>query len=138
VNDTLSHEVGDQLLRALPARLDGVLRAEDTVSRFGGDEFTVLCEDVASEDHAIAIAGRMVAALDEPFHLPGGEVRIGASLGVVFARGENVTSESLLRDADAAMYQAKRSGGRRFQVFEAPVGPRSVAPATRAVLRSVS
>ena len=138
VNDTLSHEVGDQLLRALPARLDGVLRAEDTVSRFGGDEFTVLCEDVATEDHAIAIAGRMIAALDEPFHLPGGEVRIGASLGMVFARGENVTSESLLRDADAAMYQAKRSGGRRFQVFEAPVGPRSVAPATRAVLRSAS
>lgn len=106
------------------------------MSRFGGDEFTVLCEDVAAESHAIAIAGRLVAAFEEPFELPGGVVSVGASLGMVFATPEDdLTPESLLRDADAAMYEAKRGGGRRFHVHDRRLGPRALPAAAEPLSR---
>jgi len=110
VNDTRGHKVGDELLAAIPGRLDGLLRGEDTVCRFGGDEFAVLCEDVNAESDAIMIAERIVAALEVPFELDGGRVDIGVSLGIAFAQSRSETPESILHRADAAMYEAKRAG----------------------------
>lgn len=135
VNDTLGHGVGDELLRSIPARVAGVLRGEDTVARFGGDEFTVLCEDVSGREEAVAIAERLVHALEEPFDLGGGPVRLGASLGLVFAQGEVVTPESLLHDADRAMYLAKRAGGGRVHVLEVAQAPE---PATGGAVGSAA
>ena len=118
VNDARGHRVGDELLAAIPGRLDRLLRDEDTLGRFGGDEFVVLCEDVDDEADATDIAERLIAAMERPFDLDGGPVRVGLSLGIAFARAEGETPDSLLHNADAAMYEAKRAG-RGYAVFGA-------------------
>jgi diguanylate cyclase (GGDEF)-like protein/PAS domain S-box-containing protein len=118
LNDSLGHTAGDELLRAIGPRLRGELRASDTVARFGGDEFAVVCEDVPDEAHALAIAERLVRAFDDPF-LVGGEERFGsASVGIVVT-GAGRSAEELLSDADAAMYRAKERGRGRFEMFDA-------------------
>ncbi len=120
VNDSLGHTVGDALLVAFSHRLAAVVRPEDTVARFGGDEFVVLCEDVHDEAAVRAVAKRITAALDEPFLvLSGGEVFLTASIGLAIADDRPRGAESLLRDADAAMYRAKDRGRDRLEVFDA-------------------
>lgn len=116
VNDELGHHVGDQVLTAVADRLNALLRTEDTVSRFGGDEFAVLCEDVNAQGLATAIAGRLVECFAVPFELAGRTIQLGISLGVVCSRGTEDTPEGLLREADVAMYEAKRAGGGRFHL----------------------
>lgn len=118
INDSLSHSAGDQLLISLANRLRRVLRPGDTAARFGGDEFTVLCEDIASEEDAGVIAQRIVDAIQMPVTVAGGEVVVSASVGVVLAAGADDTPEGLLRDADAAMYRAKEEGKGRYEVFD--------------------
>jgi diguanylate cyclase (GGDEF)-like protein/PAS domain S-box-containing protein len=118
VNDTLGHEAGDELLLALPPRLSEALRAGDTVARFGGDEFVVLCEDLASEAEAIAIAERIPEAFRLPFELEGFPHHLTVSVGVVFVRRGAANATELLRDADAAMHGAKSAGKNRFEVFD--------------------
>ena len=117
VNDSLGHDAGDRLLVALARRLGEVLRPGDTLARFGGDEFAVLCEDVP-EDGMVGIAERMMAALGEPFVAGGREVFVSISLGVAAAQDADQRPEALLRDADAAMYLAKDRGRARFEVFD--------------------
>jgi diguanylate cyclase (GGDEF)-like protein/PAS domain S-box-containing protein len=118
INDSLGHSAGDELLRAIGPRLRGELRGSDTVARFGGDEFAVVCEDVQDEQHALTIAQRLVRAFEDPF-LVGGEERFGsASVGIVFA-GAGRSAEELLSDADTAMYRAKDRGRGRFELFDA-------------------
>jgi diguanylate cyclase (GGDEF)-like protein/PAS domain S-box-containing protein len=118
LNDSLGHSAGDELLRAIGPRLHGELRATDTVARFGGDEFAVVCEDVQDEEHALAIAQRLVRAFEDPF-MVGGEERFGsASVGIVVT-GAGRVAEELLSDADAAMYRAKERGRGRFEMFDA-------------------
>jgi len=120
INDSLGHTVGDALLVAFAHRLAAVVRPEDTVARFGGDEFVVLCEDVHDENAVRAVAKRITAALNEPFLvLSGGEVFLTASIGLAIADDRPRGAESLLRDADAAMYRAKEKGRDRLEVFDA-------------------
>jgi diguanylate cyclase (GGDEF)-like protein len=119
VNDSLGHEAGDELLTALAPRLAEAVRTGDTVARFGGDEFVLLCEDVADEQEALEIAERVKQCFARPLPIAGGEHFVTASIGVALPSGGHDTTESLLRDADAAMYQAKERGRARFEVFDA-------------------
>ena len=119
VNDSLGHDAGDELLIALPPRLREGLRAGDTVARFGGDEFVILCEELASESEAIRIAERIGEAFALPFELEGRPHHLSVSVGVVFARGGAATAAEALRDADAAMYRAKARSKGGFELFDA-------------------
>jgi len=127
VNDSLGHDAGDGLLIALPPRLREGLRAGDTVARFGGDEFVILCEDLASEGEAIRIAERIGEAFALPFELDGRPHHLSVSVGVVFARGGAATATEVLRDADAAMYRAKGRGKGGFELFDAQMRASLVA-----------
>ena len=118
VNDSLGHARGDQLLIAAADRLKEALRqGGDTVARFGGDEFVILCEDLAGVDDALRIAERVGHLLTEPFPLGREEVFVTASTGIAFSQG-GADAADLLRDADAAMYQAKERGRDRYEVFD--------------------
>lgn len=127
VNDTLGHESGDELLRQIGRRLRAVLRVSDSIARdagghmaarFGGDEFVVLLEDLASPQDATAIADRLLLALAEPFELAGRKIASTASMGVVISTDVYATPHDLLRDADTAMYEAKSAGKGRYVVFD--------------------
>ena len=117
VNDSLGHEAGDELLRLVAPRLAGALRPQDTLARLGGDEFAVLCEQLPSEEAAAAIAGQLTRALAEPIVLDGDEHMVSASIGIAVGSPGSGATE-LLRDADAAMYQAKMAGRGRFELFD--------------------
>jgi diguanylate cyclase (GGDEF)-like protein/PAS domain S-box-containing protein len=117
INDRLGHRAGDQALAAVGARLRGLSRPGDTVARFGGDEFAVLCEGVESDEQALAIARRLVAGVTGPLGTGGHDVGLALSVGIAVARGGDATAESLLSEADAAMYHAKRRGGGEAQLF---------------------
>jgi diguanylate cyclase (GGDEF)-like protein/PAS domain S-box-containing protein len=117
VNDSLGHEVGNRLLVAVGERLRGCLRPEDTLARFGGDEFTVLIEDVEKPEDAVGLAERTIQALRGPFALEGRELFIKPSIGIALGQARTKSPEDLLRDADTAMYRAKE-GGLGYRVFE--------------------
>jgi diguanylate cyclase (GGDEF)-like protein len=108
VNDTYGHQIGDQLLIAVAERLTGLLRPGDSLARLSGDEFVVLCEDLADESAMDPIAVRLDAELCRPFTLSGIEVTVSASIGVALTSQGVDTADQLLRDADLAMYQSKR------------------------------
>jgi diguanylate cyclase (GGDEF)-like protein len=125
VNDTHGHDVGDRLLVAVAGRLGAAMRPEDTLARLGGDEFVALCEDIAGDAEAIAVADRLLASLAEPV-LDEPRVQVSASAGVVIcARGHD--ADSALRDADTAMYRAKHAGRGRVEVFDAGTRRRLLA-----------
>jgi diguanylate cyclase (GGDEF)-like protein len=117
INDALGHEVGDRLLTALAKRLEDGLRGSDTPARFGGDEFVVLCEDVADEQHVIAIGERLQRAIAEPFQIDDHELHVTSSMGVVVSDGRLHGAGELIRNADEAMYRAKRQGV-PYEVFD--------------------
>jgi diguanylate cyclase (GGDEF)-like protein len=118
INDSLGHDAGDDLLLALAPRLREILRTSDTVARLSGDEFVIICEAPRGLHQVIAVAERAAAAIAQPFALDSGEHFVSASIGISFAARSDETPESLLRDADAAMYRAKKAGGRRYEVFD--------------------
>jgi diguanylate cyclase (GGDEF)-like protein/PAS domain S-box-containing protein len=119
INDSLGHSAGDAVLREVAERLTGVVRPEDTVARFGGDEFTVLCESVGGVLEAVAIADRLQRPLRQPLRLGGAELRLSASIGVALLEaGEGGDGQRLIEDADAAMYRAKERGGARTELFD--------------------
>jgi diguanylate cyclase (GGDEF)-like protein/PAS domain S-box-containing protein len=118
VNNRFGHEGGDAALRRAAARVAGALRVEDTVGRFGGDEFVILTEHVAGPDAAKRLAERILGELVEPIPVGGEQLELSASIGVCISSGPDQTREELLRAADAAMYRAKQAGGGRFVIAE--------------------
>jgi diguanylate cyclase (GGDEF)-like protein/PAS domain S-box-containing protein len=127
VNDSLGHDAGDRLLVDVAKRIAAALRPADTVARFGGDEFTILCEDIAGEIEAATIAQRIVDVFREPFVLEDGEVFLAISLGIAIARGDDDRAADLIRDADAAMYRAKERGKGRYEIFDEAMRADAVA-----------
>jgi diguanylate cyclase (GGDEF)-like protein/PAS domain S-box-containing protein len=118
INDSFGHPAGDDLLRQVAARLTGRLRSVDTVSRLGGDEFTVLLEDIAYPEDAARVAEEIIAALSEPWQLGNhAEVRIGVSIGISLFPRHGASAADLLQQADAALYQVKAEGRGRFKYF---------------------
>ena len=133
VNDSLGHAAGDELLSAVGERIRSVLRAGDLAARLGGDEFGVLLAGVPDVSYAADVSSRLLAALDEPFHLADTDVTVGASIGIAIDTPAMTSVDQLLGDADVAMYQAKAMGKGRHQVFSpaAASEPGSEAPRPR-------
>jgi diguanylate cyclase (GGDEF)-like protein len=125
INDTLGHAAGDELLRAVAARLDGVVRGADALGRLGGDEFVVIAEELSLAAGPELVAERLLDALKHPFRLGENQetrVTVTASIGV--AAGTRTSAEELLRDADIAMYRAKWDGKNRYVLFESEMQDR--------------
>jgi diguanylate cyclase (GGDEF)-like protein len=117
VNDSSGHQVGDDLLVAVSARMTHLLRPSDTLARLSGDEFVIVCEGLDQETQIDAVAQRIVDAISMPFTLGGTTVDISASIGIAFA-GDASNPEEILHRADIAMYQVKRKGGSNHQVID--------------------
>ena len=107
INDTLGHQVGDQLLTSVARRLQGCVGPSDMVARLGGDEFVILLDNVRDGQEALYVGARISDALALPFEIDGSEVVSGASIGIALSREPFDTTEDLVRLADLAMYQSK-------------------------------
>lgn len=118
VNDSAGHLVGDELLKAVGARLKDQLPAAAMIARLGGDEFAVLLESVTSSRQATAIAARIIEAMETPLRIAGRDIYSSISIGIAFVQPHYRSAEELLRDADAALYRAKAMGRRRYEVFD--------------------
>ncbi|MCU1373803.1 MAG: hypothetical protein JWO68_1089 [Actinomycetia bacterium] len=119
INDSLGHTAGDALLFAVAGRFRGALRTSDTVARFGGDEFVILAEDLADDADAVVVAQKLADALREPIAIGSQEIVVTASIGIAVADPKTATPETLVRDADVAMYRAKARGRARHEQFDA-------------------
>lgn len=117
INDSLGHTLGDRLLQTVSQRLQGSVRKGDTLSRFGGDEFTLLLPEIRSWEAAAQVAEKILASLRAPFKLEGHEIFIGASIGIAMFPAAGVTMDSLIKNADIAMYRVKNTGRDGFQLF---------------------
>jgi diguanylate cyclase (GGDEF)-like protein/PAS domain S-box-containing protein len=131
VNDTLGHAAGDQLLVAVADRLARVLRPGDTIARLGGDEFAVVCDGLAGPGGAQELALRVLNAAGLPVVVEGQEVITSASIGIAVSEPE-ATPDTMVRDADVAMYQAKEAGRNRFAIFDPASRARNLARLRRA------
>ena len=118
INDTWGHHVGDQVLVDVGERLRRTIRAGDTVARLGGDEFAILLEDLDDHAEVTRIGRRVLEALREPILIRGRPVPLRASLGIALSETADTDVDALIRDADVAMYTAKKRGGSRFVIFE--------------------
>jgi diguanylate cyclase (GGDEF)-like protein len=137
VNDSLGHESGDQLLQTLGERLQEAMRVNDTVARFGGDEFTILCDDVADEAEVALIADRIKEVVAEPVSLRGHELTVTASLGIAHTTDPHTDPAALIDNADMAMYRAKIRGGNHIESFDPALRTRAMRElVTQSALRS--
>jgi diguanylate cyclase (GGDEF)-like protein len=127
INDSLGHGAGDQLLEAVAERIGHTLRRHETLARFGGDEFVILCEDIFNDGDAVAVAERVLKAFSLPFHVELGETMAAASIGISVTSDPNQDPDDLIRDADAAMYRAKGAGGARVVLFDEVTRERALA-----------
>jgi diguanylate cyclase (GGDEF)-like protein/PAS domain S-box-containing protein len=116
INDSFGHETGDRMLVRVAHRLGGALRAVDTLARFGGDEFTVLCE-VTDKAEALEVAERLVKTMEKPLTLSGTELFVSVSLGLALSDSGRESGPEMLRNADVAMYRAKERGPSRIEVY---------------------
>jgi diguanylate cyclase (GGDEF)-like protein/PAS domain S-box-containing protein len=122
VNDSLGHDIGDQLLVTTAERIQGCLRDGDTAARLGGDEFAVLLENLATVEDAAGVAARLLETLRRPLYLDGHEMFVTPSIGIAVGTSSDAQAEDLLRDADVAMYIAKHNGRARYEIFEPEMG----------------
>ena len=127
INDSLGHQVGDELLIATARRLERCLRPGDTLARLGGDEFTVLLDDVRSEADATGVAERIHQEVAAPLQMAGAEVFTSVSVGIALSSAGYLSPEEMLRDADTAMYRAKAGGRAGHQVFDGAMHQRAVS-----------
>ena len=127
INDSLGHGAGDELLTAVADRIGHNLRRHETLARFGGDEFVILCEDIFDDQDAVAVAERVLKSFTTPFHLAHGETTATASIGIAVGLDPEQEPEDLIRDADAAMYRAKAAGGGRLLLFDELTRERALA-----------
>ena len=118
INDSLGHSAGDRVLVGLADRLREMLRPMDTMARFGGDEFTFVFEGIESEQEAVMIVERISRTAGLPMRLNGGEASITVSIGLAIVTDPAVPLDHVIRDADSAMYRAKRQGGSRYELFD--------------------
>ncbi|HEX3583054.1 MAG TPA: EAL domain-containing protein, partial [Thermoanaerobaculia bacterium] len=116
VNDTLGHSLGDELLKVIASRLKSVLREEDTIARMGGDEFTVLVANITSADDAPVIAQKILDVVAQPARVEGHELYVTTSIGIALYPNDGDSAESLLKNADNAMYRAKELGRNLYQL----------------------
>lgn len=124
VNDSLGHAAGDRLLADFARRLERLLRPGDTAARFGGDEFAILLENV-EEIQATRVARRILEGFEQPFKVGRQDIVAGASIGITFGQGAQATTQTVLREADTAMYRAKELGRGRFEIFDETLYQRS-------------
>ncbi len=126
INDSLGHSVGNQLLQAVVKRLQGCLREEDTLARFGGDEFTLIIPDAAGKDESVAkVAERILERFSEPFSVGARHLSVKASVGVAVSPFDGADADTLLKHADTAMYQAKAAGRNTFEMFDSAMSARA-------------
>jgi len=118
INDSLGHSIGDKLIRQVANRLLKTLRKEDTISRNGGDEFVVVIKRMLNTDEAILIAQKLIENLTNIFEIDSHKIHIGASIGISVYPNDGDTALELIRNADTAMYNAKKSGGNRLQFYD--------------------
>jgi|GEM_PF-1437020 len=126
LNDSYGHSVGDNLLIELADRLGKLLRPGDTVARMGGDEFTFLLDDVSGLDETITIAERILEVFNKPFKIANDEIYSNASIGICLASSEYATASEMIRNADIAMYRAKKSGKDRIDVFNSEMHDQAI------------
>jgi diguanylate cyclase (GGDEF)-like protein/PAS domain S-box-containing protein len=117
VNDSLGHAIGDQLLRAVAQRLTSCVRHADTVSRYGGDEFVILAADLGHAQESTVLAEKVARALDSPYEIGGDNLHVTASIGIACFPESATDADTLLKYADIAMYEAKRTGRNNYQLF---------------------
>ncbi len=124
VNDSLGHHAGDTLLKLIARELTAIVRGKDTVARLGGDEFVILIEDLDSNKEAFEVAQRITDFLQQPFTIDNQLVFTGTSIGILFSDVRYSNADTMLRDADTAMYHAKDNGKGRYEVFDASMHQR--------------
>ena len=118
INDSLGHNIGDILIKKVSSRLHKILRSRDTLARNGGDEFVVVLERLENVDVAIHVAKKIINSLTETFEIQAHKIHIGTSVGISIYPADGKTSSILLRNADTAMYKAKKSGGNQLQFYD--------------------
>jgi diguanylate cyclase (GGDEF)-like protein/PAS domain S-box-containing protein len=126
INDSLGHNIGDQLLQAVAARVQACVRESDTVARLGGDEFTLLLQAMQRSEDAAPVAQKILEAVRYPFHLEGREFFITTSIGISLYPEDGLDAETLIKNADTAMYQAKEQGRDNYQLFNAYINAKAL------------
>jgi len=116
INDTLGHEMGDELLLEMARRLSANIREYDTVARLGGDEFTIILSELRQPEDAVNVAEKVRSAIEQPLSIAGTSIEISASIGIALYPDDGADAESLLRNADSAMYRAKEAGRNTYQL----------------------
>ena len=126
INDSLGHNIGDQLLQAVAVRVQSCVRESDTVARLGGDEFTLLVPNLSQAEDAAVVAQKLLEAIRYPFHIEGRELFATTSIGISLFPEDGVDSETLIKNADTAMYQAKEQGRDNYQLFNAFINAKAL------------